>query len=240
VLNRLIVWIAENDLQSEAYSICGTIPLFIAGAYGLWYGHKIKMRAWKSFCVVELGSYAWGQFMNIVMWANSGFREFGDRNVAVVFVYIPVIAWLLSKIFRERYEAVSDQLAFTAMLMYGFGRWGCVFFGCCYGYPCSWGIYNPWKDAYLFPVAILESVIALTLVGVLLYLSKKQNYKPTGRLLPILLTVYGILRFFIEFLHDNEKVLFGCSKLAFHALFMAIVGAILWMRKRKQQRRIVS
>ena len=87
---------------------------------------------------------------------------------------------------------------------------------------------------------LLETFVALSLFAIMLYISKKRDYVPNGELMPMLLTVYGILRFFIEFLHDNTKVLFGCSKLAFHALFMSIVGIILWQRKRRKLKQFKS
>jgi prolipoprotein diacylglyceryltransferase len=52
-----------------------------------------------------------------------------------------------------------------------------------------------------------------------------------------MLVLFGSSRFCFEFLRDNEKLLFGCSNLAFHALFMFVVG-VLWLvlLKKKSKR----
>ena len=48
-----------------------------------------------------------------------------------------------------------------------------------------------------------------------------------------MLMLFGGTRFFLEFLRDNEKVLWGCSALAFHALLMLFVGAAAYYLLRR-------
>ena len=236
MLNSLIAWIAENGLRDTAYSLCGTINVILTIPFCLWYGRKINLKFYKSIICFAYFSFLQGYVMSVIMWMNSGFREWGEANVAVAFVYLPLVALIWAKLLREPYDKISDFMAFPPMLLYGIGRFGCVFYGCCYGYPCRFGIYNPIKDTYLFPVQILETLVAFSLVILMLYLSKKRKYTASGETLPMLLTLYGIARFFIEFLHDNEKVFLGCSKIAFHALFMCAVGATLWIIKRRKNK----
>ena len=44
----------------------------------------------------------------------------------------------------------------------------------------------------------------------------------------MLLVTFGSTRFFLEFLRDDKKLVLGISNLAFHALFMTVVG-LVWM-----------
>lgn len=238
MLDRLIMWVAENDLQQTVYNMPGYISMPTAIIFCLWYGKKIGYKLYKSLLIFLIFRVFESYAMQFAMFMNAGFVPTRQANIATAFVYIPIIAWITSKIFRESYDSTSDFMAFPMMILYCIGRLGCLFPGCCYGYPCSWGIYNPKFDYKVFPVQILESLVALALIILMLYLSKKRKFVPSGELLPMLLTVYGALRFLIEFLHDNEKVLLGCSKLAFHALFMCAVGAVLWTLKRKKNKEI--
>ena len=238
MLDRLIIWVFENDLQVKAYNLPGNIATYLALIFCLWYGTKLKYKLYKSFLLFWIFKYFEFYAMRLAMFMNAGFVFTLEGNIATAFVYIPIIAWLTSKIFRESYDSTSDFMAFPMMILYGIGRLGCLFPGCCNGYPCSWGIYNPRLEIYVFPVQILESIVALCLFGVMLYLSVKRRFVPNGELLPMLLTVYGALRFLIEFLHDNEKVLLGCSKLALHALFMCAVGSVLWILKHRKNKKI--
>jgi prolipoprotein diacylglyceryltransferase len=43
-----------------------------------------------------------------------------------------------------------------------------------------------------------------------------------------MLVLFGSTRFLFEFLRDNEKMFWGISNLAIHALFMFVVG-VIWI-----------
>lgn len=47
--------------------------------------------------------------------------------------------------------------------------------------------------------------------------------------MPLMLIMYGTVRFFTEFLHDNEKLFIGISYVAYNCLFMILVGIILFL-----------
>ena len=72
---------------------------------------------------------------------------------------------------------------------------------------------------------------------------KKRNYEPDGLAYPLMLMLFGYSRFLLEFLRDNQKVVFGVSTLAIHALFMALVGTVVYVtikeqpQKRKKERK---
>ena len=58
--------------------------------------------------------------------------------------------------------------------------------------------------------------------------------------MPWMLLLYGVGRFFTEFLRDNEKIWIGCSDIAFHALFMAVVGLVMLLCLRKKQQKVAE
>ena len=143
MLDNLILWIAENGLRDTAYSIWGPVGTVIVVTFGLWYRWKINLKIHKAIICLLYFIYLQTYVMWVVMWANSGFTEWGEANVAVAYVYIPLVALLLSKILKEPYNKISDFMAFPGMIYYGIGRWGCVFYGCaCKPRLSCYGIFN--------------------------------------------------------------------------------------------------
>ena len=131
-----------------------------------------------------------------------------------------------------------DYLAPSMALQQVIGHSVCPFAGCCHGYECSWGIWNPTTDTYVFPNQWLECMVALVIVLYLLHLAKKENYVGTGKVYAMFLLTFGGTRFLLEFLRDSDKLFLGISNLALHALFMVLVGTVWLMvlyEKDKQQ-----
>ena len=153
----------------------------------------------------------------------AGFQDKGS-NLAVAFVYLLPVSWLLAKLFRMRWQVVSEMITFGILAFHIPGRSGCIFTGCCYGYPCEWGLYSLVTDQKVFPIVFVESLMTLGILIFLLIRARGKSYVPDGRTLPWMLFLYGVGRFITEFFRDNEKIFIGCSDIALHALFMAVVG----------------
>ena len=180
--------------------------------------------------------------MHIQLWMESGFREFGGKNIVRSFVYIPLIAFGIAKLFKIKWKLMCDFMTPFICLAVAVGRIGCIFAGCCRGYPCSWGIYNYYYRGLSFPVQIFEILTLAIIFGCVLWLNHKNAYSGKGTTYPIMLILYGGTRFFWEFARNNEKLWLGCSALSFHAIFMVIVGSemlfALWERDKKKQQKL--
>ena len=98
-----------------------------------------------------------------------------------------------------------------------------------------WGIYNPLYKDIRFPIQPIEALTAVAIVVFLFLRAKRRNYVPDGFEYPLMLVLFGSTRFIFEFFRDNTKMILGCSNLAFHALFMFVVG-VIWIAiaKKKQ------
>lgn len=81
-------------------------------------------------------------------------------------------------------------------LAMNFVKLGCLCFGCCGGFECSWGIYFPSKDITCFPTQFLEIAQALI---IFIFIMKYKSKAKEGTLCPLYLTIYSATRFFIEF-----------------------------------------
>ena len=182
-------------------------------------------------------TYVW---IYIQYWIESGFTRFGGNNIVRGFIYIPLFAIISSKILKIKWKTTCDFITPCICLCHAVSHIGCIFDGCCKGYPSDFGIYNPIYEINLFPVQLFESLTAFLIVFTIVYRAKKLNYKPDGKSFPIMLILFGISRFAWEFARNNEKLIWGISSLAFHALFMAIVGIvsliIIWLNNKKNKK----
>lgn len=118
---------------------------------------------------------------------------------------------------RLPFAPFADVVAPAIPLFHAFGRIGCFLGGCCYGIPCDFGItytraLTPEANGVArFPVQLLESALLFLLFFILRALYRRAALR--GRLLPLYLGVYAVLRFFLEFLRGDaiRGLYFGLS-----------------------------
>ena len=225
-INSIVLKLIEQDSYNQAYGMAGTVGEVFCYLTALWYTWRMRLHPLKTVAITFLGlNFATG-LNGLLLFALSGFTNGVRSNLAVMFVYLLPLSWLLGKIFRLRWQTVSELIALTMLAFHVFGRSGCIFTGCCHGYHCDWGVYSLVADDTVFPVVLVESLMTLGIFIFLLIRMRGKDYVADGKAMPWMLTLYGVGRFLTEFLRDNEKIWLGCSDIAFHALFMAVVGLI--------------
>lgn len=166
-------------------------------------------------------------------------RGGGVLSVVRAFVYLPLVALLCAKLFKISWCTLCDVLAPGICAAQGVGSSACIFTGCCHGYPFAYGIYNPVYETRLFPVQLFETGTSLLIAFYLIVLAKEKNYAPDGKSFPLMLMLFGTARFMWEFFRNNTKILWGCSDVALHALFMVVVGAAVYMYLIKREKTTV-
>ena len=130
----------------------------------------------------------------------------------------------------ERFPEFASCAAPCIVIAHALGRIGCLFAGCCYGLPSqSFGlpmlVDGVWQNRV--PTQLLESIFLFLLFGVLVYLLLKKDNR---YLLQIYLIVYGVWRFFIEYLRDDPRGGSGISFLTpsqLTSILLALLGAAL-------------
>jgi phosphatidylglycerol:prolipoprotein diacylglycerol transferase len=233
-MNDLIRTCAEMGIGMTMYNIFFGLG-FVSVLIGLvWFGKKLEIPLWKSAVTVLIVYPAVVLWMFVMYWMESGFRSFGGNNIVRIFVYVPVIGVPVTKLLKLDTKKVLSFLAPAPLFVHGVSHFGCVFAGCCYGYPCDWGVWSPRTGELLFPIQPIEALGAVAIIVYLILRAKKRNYVPDGLEYPLMLVLYGSSRFIFEFFRDNYKLLWGCSNLAFHALFMFVVGVIWIVVARKK------
>ncbi len=135
---------------------------------------------------------------------------------------------------------VVSICAASVCAAHSLGRIGCLFAGCCYGKvtDSAFSVYNAYLDARVVPVQLYESLFLAALFAYLCFrLIKKQD-----KCMPIYLIVYGVWRFFAEYLRTDYRGESPVSILTpsqFTAVLLIVLGAVLlvvsylWGRKRK-------
>jgi phosphatidylglycerol:prolipoprotein diacylglycerol transferase len=149
-------------------------------------------------------------------------------------------AWFMA---RHKMPALRTCDAFAPGLALGhaIGRLGCFAAGCCYGKPTAhfWGVVfsNPLGqaplDIPLEPTQLIESVVELLNFFVLSWLIKRRH--ADGQVFGTYLILYGIARFFIEFLRGDPGrgvvvpgVLTGTQLIS---IILVVVGGLFWLRR---------
>jgi len=138
-----------------------------------------------------------------------------------------------------------DAFAPGLALGHSIGRLGCFAAGCCYGKPTShwWGVtfHSPLAASWvgtplnvpLEPTQLFESAVELANFLFLYWLFKRKKFE--GQIIGSYLFIYGVARFFLEFIRDDPDrgSMFGGAMTGtqFIALCMVLVGGLLWLRR---------
>jgi len=112
-----------------------------------------------------------------------------------------------------------------AATMFGLGlfiqrAFGCFMAGCCYGRPTNlpWGVHFPegspafkeYGSRAVHPSQLYEAILGLIMFGILLLYRHKRPNRAYGELFALQMTIYGIGRFFLEYMRgDDIRGIFG-------------------------------
>jgi phosphatidylglycerol:prolipoprotein diacylglycerol transferase len=141
--------------------------------------------------------------------------------------------------------ATCDAFAPGLALGHAIGRVGCFAAGCCWGKPTDhfWGITfkNPVANYLvgtplgvpLEPTQLFESAVELANFFLLMWLFRRKKFD--GQVIGAYLFLYGIARYFLEFLRDDpgRGEVFGgmMTGTQLIAILLVIAGGLLWLRR---------
>jgi phosphatidylglycerol:prolipoprotein diacylglycerol transferase len=141
--------------------------------------------------------------------------------------------------------ATCDAFAPGLALGHAIGRIGCFAAGCCYGKPTThfWGVTftNPVANFYsqtplnvpLQPTELFESAVELANFFILMWMLKRRKFD--GQVFGTYLFLYGVARFFLEFLRGDpgRGEVFGGIMTGTQLITIGLVllgGLIWWLR----------
>lgn len=150
-----------------------------------------------------------------------------------------VAAWYLRK---HKMPALATCDAFAPGLAMGhaIGRLGCFAAGCCYGKPTShwWGVTftNPLAASLvgtplnqaLEPTQLFESAVEFIIFFILMAIFRRKKFD--GQVLGAYLFLYGIARFFLEFIRDDpgRGSVGPISGTQLISICLVIGGGVIW------------
>lgn len=245
-MNDLIKWVASEGLSNDVYSTMGTIGFAISFIYSIFHGKKYGISLWKMPIILCLTYGGTSLIQNVISVVLDYIRRnhiFGIQTTTMsivrIFVFIPLIVFPLAKLLKIKWSKACDAVALFPLLMSGINQLPCIFPGCCAGYEIGWGIYNPITNGYHFPTPILETILTLMIFAYLVYRTSKKKHVSDGTLYPLMMILYGIMRFVCEMLRDNEKIVLGQSAMGIHSIFMCLVGLVaLYLIKNKRAKEV--
>lgn len=147
---------------------------------------------------------------------QNGLSSLGSPLFGAVF-FVPVFMIPLCRLILFPKRLTTDACALCLPIMVGFLRFGCFFAGCCGG----WTVTTP-HFTFAWPTQAMDSVGNFLILVALLHF--QQNKKYAGRLYPLYMMYYSIMRFFVEFLRDTEKDWFGLGHGQCFAILAFIIG----------------
>lgn len=165
-------------------------------------------------------------------WKNSGITFLGGLIGGVVTFLI--IYNVLKKKYNTRIQAILPIAPICITVAHAFGRIGCFFAGCCYGKIAHEGelfyftaVHFKNHPGLRYPTNLFEAIFLFLLCGIMIFLLVKKHFKYTFL---IYLPAYGIWRYLIEFVRDDERgqIFKGVDWLSpsqFFALIM-VIGSI--------------
>jgi phosphatidylglycerol---prolipoprotein diacylglyceryl transferase len=150
-------------------------------------------------------------------------------------------AWYIRK---HNMPALGTCDAFSPGLALGhaIGRVGCFAAGCCYGKPTHhfWGVTftNPLARAWvgtplnesLEPTQLFESAVELANFFILMWMLKRKKFD--GQVFAAYLILYGVARYFLEFIRDDpgRGSVFGglMTGTQLISICLVITGSLIW------------
>ena len=150
-------------------------------------------------------------------------------------------AWLYLRKKEQPFLRWTDLLLPGVAIAQGFGRVGCFLAGCCYGKPTDSclgvtfpaGSFAP-AGVSLWPTQLFSAAGNLMIAAFLLLADRKQHRE--GALTGWYLLLYGVGRFLVEFLRNDDRGWVGAlSSSQFFSFFAVAAAAVLFARIRKKE-----
>lgn len=193
--------------QSNLYSTFGTIKdcvVIIALLLSCKRYQLEKKLCVRLFVVYAVAFYVGNISCNVLGALTKGVIP--KINLGVAFLVFLVVFVLLVRLLKGSVQQFIDIAIPVFILGRGVGIIGCLFEGCCHGFPAAWGIYSDNAGTTVVPTVLIDIVASYIIVAYLLLAGKKKPVPGMVAAKGILL--FGVLRYVVDILRDNDK-LFG-------------------------------
>jgi len=141
---------------------------------------------------------------------------------------LQILYYIFAKIKKGSVPLAMDVASIIAALGLFNGRLNCIKEGCCQG------IYMFGSEVFRWPIRELE--LMFYVVFALLFIKKIASGKTYGQVYPLFMMLYGIFRFFAEWLREEYTGSIGIIHLAhIWSVISIVVGASFYFELKKKQ-----
>ena len=218
----------SEEAGLELYSLLGNLQWPAFAGILLWASlcykvpAKHKIFLWVSFVVSRFWS---GNMVPVLSSLTKGIIPGANMGVAfgMFVLFMASIAYFAHTPILFSLDATIPAF----VLGRGLAIIGCIFAGCCYGFPVSWGIYSNVTKTLTFPTVFLDSAVSCGIVIYLICLSAQKKYSGDGTVAAMGMLFFGLLRVLIDILRDNEKLFFMLTSEGMFGLAYVICGYLL-------------
>lgn len=183
---------------------------------------KQKIIIWISFAAARLWA---GNLIPTLSELTNGIIP--KINMGVVFAPFVLIVAAIAYCFHVSVLLSLDVTIPPFILGRGLAITGCIFTGCCHGFPLSWGIYSSEAKTTTFPTVILDIVMSCCIAIYLAVLARKQRYSGNGRVAAMGMILFGLLRILIDILRDNQKLFAMLTAEGLFGIVYLVAGCLL-------------
>ena len=194
---RKALYDSLGNLQWPAFA---GILLWVSFRYKVPLKHKVIL--WVTFIIARF----WGCGMVPVL-SNLTHGIIPSPNMGIGFGLTMLVLAAITYFLNAPVLFSLDAAIPAFILGRGLAITGCVFFGCCYGFPVSWGIYSGVAQTVTFPTVLLDIVLSCCIVGYLMLLSRRQKFSGNGTVAAKGMILFGLLRILIDILRDKQKLI---------------------------------
>ena len=202
----------KNGLDSEKM-----LDIALLGIVAGFFGAKLL------YVIVEFKTFLRDPMAVI---GSEGFVVYGGIILGVVSAMI--FCKKKNLVFLEYFDLAAPSISFAQ----GFGRIGCFLAGCCYGMETSGACSVTFPEGSLAPAGVpliptqlISSAGDFFITAVLLLFHKKAKYQ--GDVGALYMLLYGVGRFFVEFLRSDERGSLGIFSTSQAISIVIVAGSIL-------------
>lgn len=219
--------LTEED-RSAIYSTLGNLQWLAFAVVLLWATIKYhrplkdKIILWVAFVAARY----WGACM-VPLLKSVAPGVFPSGNFGIAFGFVVLIVAAIAYFLRTSVWFTLEAAVPAFILGRGLAITGCIFYGCCYGHPVSWGIYSGVTQTYVFPTVMLDVAASCAIVIYLIILAKKRGYSSDGIAAARGIFLFGILRVLIDLLRDNHTLFLLFTAEGLFGIAYIVAGILL-------------
>lgn len=168
---------------------------------------------------------------------SEGFVVYGGIILGIL------AAIIYCKVKKLEFLAYFDLLCSSISFAQGFGRLGCFLAGCCYGRETTsfLGVVFPEgcmapAGVKLLPTQLFSSAGDFIITAILIWYYKRNKY--TGNVGALYCILYGVGRFFLEYLRSDDRGgvgMFSTSQLISFVIVGIGIALSVWSRREKKE-----